>query len=145
MNQLNNTTIILIGHDLTTITQWATRITVMYCGQSVESADTAKLLAKPKHPYTVALLKQCRILAIGFRTKRSCNLYQVLFHHCSTYRLVAALGLVAPMRKDNAWKSLALNALRIINTVVTSLLIRRKKHECVVRSLRIKKGLCNSI
>ncbi|ARP38623.1 peptide ABC transporter ATP-binding protein [Vibrio syngnathi] len=57
MNQLHNTTILLIGHDLTTITQWATRITVMYCGQSVESADTAKLLDVPKHPYTVALLK----------------------------------------------------------------------------------------
>ncbi len=42
MNQLNNTTIILIGHDLTTITQWATRITVMYCGQSVESAEYRK-------------------------------------------------------------------------------------------------------
>ena len=57
MNQLHNTTILLIGHDLTTITQWATRITVMYCGQSVESADTTKLLDVPKHPYTVALLK----------------------------------------------------------------------------------------
>ncbi len=57
MNQIANTTIILIGHDLTTITQWATRITVMYCGQSVESADTNKILSEPKHPYTVALLK----------------------------------------------------------------------------------------
>ncbi|MDN3682482.1 ATP-binding cassette domain-containing protein [Vibrio tapetis subsp. quintayensis] len=56
MNQLNNTTILLIGHDLTTITQWATRITVMYCGQSVESAATKQILEKPKHPYTVALL-----------------------------------------------------------------------------------------
>ncbi|WP_117234565.1 oligopeptide/dipeptide ABC transporter ATP-binding protein [Vibrio maerlii] len=57
MNQIANTTIILIGHDLTTITQWASRITVMYCGQSVESADTDKILTEPKHPYTVALLK----------------------------------------------------------------------------------------
>ncbi|GAL11112.1 peptide transport system ATP-binding protein SapD [Vibrio astriarenae] len=57
MNQLHNTTILLIGHDLTTITQWATRITVMYCGQSVESASTKKLTKVPKHPYTVALLK----------------------------------------------------------------------------------------
>ncbi len=56
MNQLNNTTILLIGHDLTTITQWANRITVMYCGQSVESAATKQILEKPKHPYTVALL-----------------------------------------------------------------------------------------
>lgn len=57
MNQLNNTSILLIGHDLTTITQWTDRITVMYCGQSVESADTAKILSEPKHPYTEALLK----------------------------------------------------------------------------------------
>lgn len=57
MNQLNNTTIVLIGHDLTTITQWANHITVMYCGQSVESADTEKLVEAPKHPYTAALLK----------------------------------------------------------------------------------------
>ncbi len=57
MNQINNTTIMLIGHDLTTITQWANRITVMYCGQSVESADTKKIMTKPKHPYTAALLK----------------------------------------------------------------------------------------
>ncbi|MFW7526058.1 oligopeptide/dipeptide ABC transporter ATP-binding protein [Vibrio ostreicida] len=57
MNQINNTSILLIGHDLTTITQWANRITVMYCGQSVESADTKKILDTPKHPYTVALLQ----------------------------------------------------------------------------------------
>ena len=57
MNQISNTTILLIGHDLTTITQWASKITVMYCGQSVESAPTKMLLDKPKHPYTVALLQ----------------------------------------------------------------------------------------
>lgn len=57
MNQVHNTTILLIGHDLTTITQWATRITVMYCGQSVESAATEQILKAPKHPYTIALLK----------------------------------------------------------------------------------------
>ncbi len=57
MNQVNNTSILLVGHDLTTITQWANRITVMYCGQSVESADTNKILTEPKHPYTSALLK----------------------------------------------------------------------------------------
>lgn len=57
MNQVQNTTILLIGHDLTTITQWATRITVMYCGQSVESAATSQILEAPKHPYTIALLK----------------------------------------------------------------------------------------
>lgn len=57
MNQVNNTSILLISHDLTMITNWATKITVMYCGQSVESAPTEKIIEAPKHPYTTALLK----------------------------------------------------------------------------------------
>ncbi len=56
MNQVQDTTILLIGHDLSTITQWADRITVMYCGQSVESAATEAILGRPKHPYTSALI-----------------------------------------------------------------------------------------
>lgn len=56
-NQLSNTTILLISHDLTTITQWADRITVMYCGQSVESASRTQILETPYHPYTQALLQ----------------------------------------------------------------------------------------
>lgn len=56
-NQLSNTTILLISHDLTTITQWADRITVMYCGQSVESANRKQILQTPYHPYTNALLQ----------------------------------------------------------------------------------------
>ncbi len=57
MNQLNNTTILLISHDLTTVTQWADRITVMYCGQSVESGNRKQILQMPKHPYTHALMQ----------------------------------------------------------------------------------------
>lgn len=56
MNQVDNTTILLISHDLTLLAQWADRITVMYCGQSVESADTQQIITHPKHPYTQALL-----------------------------------------------------------------------------------------
>lgn len=56
-NQLSNTTILLISHDLTTVTQWADRITVMYCGQSVESAGRQQILESPHHPYTDALLR----------------------------------------------------------------------------------------
>ncbi|ATF10463.1 peptide ABC transporter ATP-binding protein [Candidatus Enterovibrio altilux] len=56
-NQLSNTTILLISHDLTTVIQWADRITVMYCGQSVESADKKQILKTPYHPYTEALLR----------------------------------------------------------------------------------------
>ncbi|MBM7036886.1 peptide ABC transporter ATP-binding protein [Vibrio ulleungensis] len=57
MNQLQRTTILLIGHDLSTIAQWSDRLTVMYCGQSVESGATRKVLDGPKHPYTAALIK----------------------------------------------------------------------------------------
>ncbi len=55
-NQLSNTTILLISHDLTKVTQWADRITVMYCGQSVESASRRQIVETPYHPYTQALL-----------------------------------------------------------------------------------------
>ena len=57
MNQLSNTTILLVSHDLTMVTQWADRITVMYCGQSVESGSRKQLLESPHHPYTEALLR----------------------------------------------------------------------------------------
>ncbi len=57
LNQLSNTTILLVSHDLTTVTQWADRITVMYCGQAVESANRQDLLDSPHHPYTNALLQ----------------------------------------------------------------------------------------
>ncbi len=57
MNQLGNTTILLVSHDLNTVTQWADRITVMYCGQSVESGTSKQLLELPHHPYTAALMR----------------------------------------------------------------------------------------
>lgn len=57
MNQVNNTAIMLISHDLTTITQWADRITVMYCGQSIESGNREQLVERTRHPYTDALLR----------------------------------------------------------------------------------------
>ncbi|SIN92426.1 oligopeptide/dipeptide ABC transporter ATP-binding protein [Salinivibrio sp. ES.052] len=56
-NQLSNTTILLISHDLTLVTRWADRITVMYCGQSVESGNREQILSTPHHPYTDALLR----------------------------------------------------------------------------------------
>ncbi len=40
LNQNNNTTILLISHDLRTLSQWADRINVMYCGQTVETAQS---------------------------------------------------------------------------------------------------------
>lgn len=57
LNQNNNTTILLISHDLQMLSNWADKINVMYCGQTVESASSEKLITTPHHPYTQALIR----------------------------------------------------------------------------------------
>ncbi|WP_339057017.1 putrescine export ABC transporter ATP-binding protein SapD [Candidatus Regiella endosymbiont of Tuberolachnus salignus] len=57
LNQNNNTTILLISHDLQFMSKWADRINVLYCGQTVESALRDDLLTNPRHPYTQALIR----------------------------------------------------------------------------------------
>ncbi|AXF75781.1 peptide ABC transporter ATP-binding protein SapD [Erwinia tracheiphila] len=57
LNQNNNTTILLISHDLQMLAKWADRINVMYCGQTVETAPSEELIAAPHHPYTQALIR----------------------------------------------------------------------------------------
>jgi oligopeptide/dipeptide ABC transporter ATP-binding protein len=47
---------LFISHDIATVKYLAHRIAVMYLGVIVEEADTASLLAAPRHPYTRALL-----------------------------------------------------------------------------------------
>lgn len=56
MNQNNQTTILLISNDISTIANLTETITVMYCGQMVETAQRERLLEEPHHPYTHALL-----------------------------------------------------------------------------------------
>lgn len=48
--------ILLITHDLAMLERVARRVLVMRGGRIVEAADTAELLARPAHPYTVELL-----------------------------------------------------------------------------------------
>ncbi|MCX8642809.1 MULTISPECIES: oligopeptide/dipeptide ABC transporter ATP-binding protein [unclassified Gilliamella] len=56
MNQNIGTTILLISHDLQMVTRWTDRINVLYCGQTVEIADSEDLIKSPYHPYTQALI-----------------------------------------------------------------------------------------
>ena len=51
------TSLILVSHDLSVVSEVCDRVAVMYAGQVVELADTATLLASPRHPYTRALLE----------------------------------------------------------------------------------------
>jgi len=48
--------VLLITHDVGVVAELADRVTVMYAGQCVESADVKTLLTAPQHPYTRALM-----------------------------------------------------------------------------------------
>jgi len=52
-----NMTMVMITHDMGIIAEMTERVTVLYAGQVYEACDTLTLFAKPKHPYTEALLK----------------------------------------------------------------------------------------
>jgi peptide/nickel transport system ATP-binding protein len=52
----NEIAMIYVSHDLAVVATLADRIAVMYAGRIVEEAATAELLARPRHPYTRALL-----------------------------------------------------------------------------------------
>ena len=49
-------TYLIITHNLCVVEHIATKVAVMYLGRIVEEAETSKLFANPRHPYTQALL-----------------------------------------------------------------------------------------
>ncbi len=51
-----NLTYLFITHDLSVVEHFGNRVAVMYLGTVCELADTKKLFAAPRHPYTQALL-----------------------------------------------------------------------------------------
>ena len=52
-----DTSLILITHDLGVVAGMARTINVMYAGHIVERAETDELYGRPRHPYTVGLLR----------------------------------------------------------------------------------------
>ena len=52
-----NMALIIISHDFKMLSEQTDKLTIMYCGQIVESGTTAEVINSPKHPYTHALLE----------------------------------------------------------------------------------------
>lgn len=48
--------VILVGHDIGLMAQFVDRLGVMYAGRLVEAAPIAEIIARPRHPYTRALI-----------------------------------------------------------------------------------------
>ncbi len=51
-----NLSLILISHDMGAVAETCAQVAVMYAGEIVELAPTARIFADPRHPYTRALL-----------------------------------------------------------------------------------------
>ncbi len=51
------TAVILITHNLGIVARYAQKIIIMYAGKIVEKGETEELYSKPRHPYTISLLK----------------------------------------------------------------------------------------
>ena len=49
--------LIIVTHNLGVVARYAKRIYIMYAGRIVESGTTKDIFSKPRHPYTIGLLK----------------------------------------------------------------------------------------
>lgn len=49
--------LVVVTHNLGIVSRYADRIYVMYAGQIIESGTAEEILTRPKHPYTMGLLK----------------------------------------------------------------------------------------
>jgi peptide/nickel transport system ATP-binding protein len=53
----NSAAVVLIGHDMGLMAQFADKIGVMYAGKLVEVGATAEVIKSPRHPYTRRLIE----------------------------------------------------------------------------------------
>ncbi|WP_163930381.1 oligopeptide/dipeptide ABC transporter ATP-binding protein [Paraferrimonas sp. SM1919] len=62
LNQTQNISILLVSHDIASLSRYCDRLTVLYCGQVMESGSAEDLKQTAKHPYTQALLNTMAML-----------------------------------------------------------------------------------
>jgi peptide/nickel transport system ATP-binding protein len=66
-----NLTMLFISHDLRVVSHLSDQIMVMYLGRVMETAGARELFARPRHPYTQALLEALPKLQPGRNRRRS--------------------------------------------------------------------------
>lgn len=66
-----NLTLVIITHNLNVVSFIADRVAVMYLGKVVELAETRDLFARPRHPYTEALMSAIPVPDPRLRDKRA--------------------------------------------------------------------------
>jgi cationic peptide transport system ATP-binding protein len=57
LNQLHNTTILLLSNNFGSISNLSDYISLVYCGQTVESGSYKQIMNSPMHPYTEAMIQ----------------------------------------------------------------------------------------
>ena len=69
LNKTKNLAILFVSHDLLAVTSMAETMTVIYCGQTVESGKVSSLMKRPLHPYTKALIASAPSFQISLAAK----------------------------------------------------------------------------
>ena len=69
LNESKKLSILFVSHDLLAISGMAHSMTVLYCGQTVESGKVKHLYGRPLHPYTKALLDSAPSFQINLPPK----------------------------------------------------------------------------
>jgi len=57
LNQLNNTTLLMLSNNFANTSSISDYMTLVYCGQTVESGSYKQIMGSAMHPYTQAMLK----------------------------------------------------------------------------------------
>ena len=108
--------VLLITHDLGVVAQTCDGVAVMYAGRIAELAETRELFARPRHPYTLALLA-----ALPARRRRGQPLTAIAgappdlaspplgcrFHPRCSYAEAACTAAIPPLRNISAEHSTA--------------------------------------
>lgn len=84
------------------LSQWADKINVLYCGQTVETAPSKELVTMPHHPYTQALIRAIPDFGSAMPHKSRLNTLPGAIRCWNSYRLVVVWGHVARMHNENA-------------------------------------------